>query len=485
MGCLLNTDRQSRLGRVLTALVVALFIAVVPFFAFSTLVLQHFYVLGAFWGDSGTLAFLIWHNSPALLLPKIDGGGSFFAIHVSPIFVIINFFSYILPLNKIQFFALFTGLTATLPAVAIYWLLFPRNSFLSAFMGVLFAFNGIILAAARNPHYELLIIGTGMLFFVAFVKKSYRLALLFFIICLLTREDAGLDLFCILLASLFCSGNVDNNQIKYRVSYVYCAIALAYSLTVIVIQHHLFLQSSAFVRVYLGDPAFHEISPIIIFQRLAFYVVYRPYLWLPELVIVLWAWTDRNLSLAAACLAFTPWFLLHLCAQSPIAATLSNYYGFPFCFALFWPFIALYPRMDTRHVGWLLLMIACSWTGLGLQHNPGHIGYPKSFIQIPALKVQSATNKYIKEFALYRNEYGAFIVDGSVAALVPNQISTFQVIDAATYQPQTLIYFAQGYQTGLSKALIKSAHLVHHYMVPGTYIRLASKFDLPDLKAIP
>src|SRR6266576_2507316 len=65
----------------------ALAVGIVPFAAYATLILYHFYIRGGFLWDSGLLAFLIGASDPRLPVPPIMADGSFFAIHVAPIFV--------------------------------------------------------------------------------------------------------------------------------------------------------------------------------------------------------------------------------------------------------------------------------------------------------------------------------------------------------------------------------------------------------------
>src|SRR5437899_4892879 len=101
----------------------ALAVGIVPFAAFATLILYHFYIRGSFLWDSGLLAFLIGASDPRLPVPPIMADGSFFAIHVAPIFVALSPIRSLLPLTGPQFFALFSGLCHALPALAVFWVL--------------------------------------------------------------------------------------------------------------------------------------------------------------------------------------------------------------------------------------------------------------------------------------------------------------------------------------------------------------------------
>ena len=94
-----------------------------PFVGFARLVLFHFYARGSFLLDSGLLAFLTWHNDMSLTRPDSFSSGSFFATHMSPLFLLTGALSRIVPCSMPQFFAGFIGFSHALPALALFWLL--------------------------------------------------------------------------------------------------------------------------------------------------------------------------------------------------------------------------------------------------------------------------------------------------------------------------------------------------------------------------
>ena len=157
----------------------------IPFTAFFILALRYFYLLGALWGDGGALASIMWHNGWALAFPAISGGGSSLGTHMNLVFWLTSSLSWLLPLGKVQFFALFTRLVQALMALPVYWLRADtqekRPAYLAgaALLAILFAFNGIVLAAARNPHFELLIIASGMMFIAALARGRLLIAIAF------------------------------------------------------------------------------------------------------------------------------------------------------------------------------------------------------------------------------------------------------------------------------------------------------------------
>jgi len=95
---------SSVLRQITWAPVAVLAVAGVPFAAFAVLVLHHFYARGGFFYDSGLLAFLLSEQDPRLPTPHIFGGGSFFATHVTPVFVVLALIRRLLPVTDPQVF---------------------------------------------------------------------------------------------------------------------------------------------------------------------------------------------------------------------------------------------------------------------------------------------------------------------------------------------------------------------------------------------
>jgi hypothetical protein len=348
--------------------------------------------------------------------------------------------------------------------MAVYWRL--GGGWRAAALALVFAFNGVTLAAARNPHFELLIVGLGMLFLVALAQQRMLLAALFFTLCLASREDAGFD-----LALLLAAGSLTVPAARR-----FAAAALAYALAALAVQHALFPGGDALRRVYLGTPAFGGITPAALGQRLAFFLLYRPYIWLPGAVALFWALRARRFAPVAGYVAMLPWLALQLLAVSPIAATVSNYYGFPFILALFWPLVA--PTLRQPVLPWTAMLLA-SFAGIWLQHNPGHLNFPRSFLAPPSLAQQHATDASLASLAA---SPGNLLVDGSVAALDPDHYTPAQVLALPSQLPDTVVYFVNGYQAWLAQAVIQGAGLTHIYAVPGTALRIASRKQLQGFK---
>ena len=467
-----------------------LLVAGVPFAAFTTLALYHFYIKGAFFWDSGLLAYLMSTPDPRLPTPPIFGGASFFATHFTPVFVLLSLLRRLFPISDVQFFAGFSGICHALPGLAAFWLLYAgfrlRTAIglaVAAAVSVAFCFNGLALAIARYPHFEMLIVGTALLFFVALVRHQTVLASLCFALCLMTREDAGLHLFGLLFLMIATNRWRGIGGGDQRREIVFAALALTYSLAALALQHAVLGGQSSFARIYLGEPVFAKLTVAMIGERLLGYLHYRTYLALPAIIALVWAVRARNPYIVLGYIAFLPWAVLHLIADSPLAGTLSGYYAFPFMIAAFWPLlgVVLARRSGSGEAPAAVpalafaAMIAVSFTALGHQHNPGGIALPGAFLSAPSLARQQATEAAVSALAQSKAELGTVFVDGSVLALAPAAYRLDETVqEAGNRLPDTVIYFAAGYEADKAQAIGVAAHLDAHYRVPGTSIRVAT-----------
>ncbi len=465
-------------------------VAAIPLVTNMILVLRHFYVLGAFWSDSGAIASLLWHNSWRLELLSVNSPLPFWQIHISPVFVPITLISWLLPFSEIQYFALFCGVSFALPAVALYWLLVTSYrmrqgiALLGAvFISLLFAYNGMALASSRNPHFEMFIVGTGMIFMVALVRQHYRLAVVFFCLCITTREDAGLHLAAIFTIFIAIQKLQGVPLRHYRTIIWFIACGIFYSVSVIALQKYFSNGYNVLGHVYLGSPPFSNLSWRGILNNLDFYAAARLYIFLPLYLTLFWAARARNPVIAAGYISVIPWALLSLIAVSTWANTLSGYYCFPFMFAAFWPLVGLQLAPASGKLAkspWhpavvFSIILLSSFTDIPRQANPGHLDFPKSLFLAPSLQRQHKTDATLAEFVKDKASFGQIAVDSGVAALDPADYLPSQLLQSPTIATaDTVIYFPTSYQIGVIDTLIKQNHLKFSYQFPGTALRLAS-----------
>jgi hypothetical protein len=262
---------------------------------------------------------------------------------------------------------------------------------------------------------------------------------------------------------------------------VFATLALGYSMTAVAAQHIVFPGGDALGSTYLGHPAFAHITGAEILNRIVFLVIYRPYLWLPAILTMLASIALKQPYLTLGYVAFLPWLLLNLLATSPIASTLSNYYSFPFTFALFWPLVGdrlqtpENPQTITMKARLMVFSIAliASFAGLRWQHNPGHIDMPRSFLEAPTGQRQRATNSAIQNIQLYESAFGHLLIDGSIAALDENRYQLSDLVSTPqTSKPDSIAFFAHGYQLKLVKATATQSGLSNLYTFSNTDIEI-------------
>jgi hypothetical protein len=472
---------------------------VIPFALGVASILNHFYRQGAYLLDSGLLAYLMTQPDPSLPLPRSLGGGSFYAIHVVPIFSILGQLARLVPLTPPQFFAAFIGLCQALLAGGVFWALvgpigLRRVSGIAfaALLAIAFANSGLAIAILRYPHFEILIVAAAILLLVALHEGRIALAVLFLALALVTREDAGFHVALLLAAILATQRRMGVVTKTDRPMLVLLALAFLYSAIAFAAQHWAFPDRSSFTRIYVGDPTFAHVTPSLIVERLVGWATFRTYAILPGAVALSWAILRRNPLLAAGYVSTAPWLLIHLLAVSELAGTLSSYYAFPLLIASFWPVLGVLrgsriagPLKQLEAVLGFGLMIAASFTALSVQQNPNGVGLADMFAPPPSLASARAVAEAVTTLAEAQQELGPLFVDGGIASLAPDAFAGSAVFwTGAKFTPDTIVYFSSGFKADAARQHAARAGLSVQYRIRGTPIRVATDRDLdqiPDL----
>jgi hypothetical protein len=475
----------------------ALVVAGIPFFAFSTLVLHQLYISGSFLWDVGFQANLMWQGDPRLPTSPAMPGGSFYATHVTPVLSFIALFAGILPVPMTDLFAGFIGIAHALPGIGVFWLLLkgyqlrtPLAIATAGLIALLFAFDGLALAIARYPHFEMLLAGSAVLFIAALLQRRLIIASICFVLCLATREDAGFHLFAVLSVWLALDRWRGVRRPMQTATVIFAALALLYSVAALAAQSAIFPEhQSSFARIYLGHPALGGITPETVFIRVVACVVYRTYIVLPAVIALVWAVLARNPYIVVGYVAVMPWTLLHLLAATPLAATLSSYYAFPFVIASFWPLagalLGPQPIAARQVMMGFTLMLAASFTALSSQHNPAGMRFPDAFLSPPSAEERHAIDRAIAALVRAKPDLGRVLVDGSILAFAPAAFSWSEGVPGRPAEPpNTIIYFARGYEAATIVAIAEAAQLDKTYRVPGTPIVLLSDRSLTEVEAL-
>ncbi len=480
------------------ALAVGTVVLAVPFAAYTSFVLYQFYTKGSFLLDSGWFAFVMSAHDLRLANPLALGGGSFFATHIAPIFLATALLRRGLPVSDPQFFAFFMGLCQALPGLGVFWILrvgfgmrSPLATMLAGAIAIAFAFNGLALAIARYPHFEILVAASIILFAVALVRRQLIVATICFVVALATREDAGFHLFGILLVLIAVNRRRGLAWREQRAELTFAVSAAAYSAAALALLLAIATGPSALARIYIGEVPFASLTVGTVITRLVGWVVYRGYVILPAAIAALWAARARNPYILVGYAAFVPWGLLQLIAASDIAGTLSGYYAYPYLIASFWPLVGVLLNRRRGASGpaaapllAFSAMIAASFVGISHQYNPGGFALVGGFLDLPSPSRQAATERAAAQLAASLPALGTVVVDGSVAALVPNDVTWSETLAGRrSARPDTIVYFTAGYEAATARRLAATVGLHRYYRVCGTAIRLVT--DRPPAPSMP
>jgi hypothetical protein len=339
----------------------------VPWLTHASLVVTHFYVDGAYYLDAGWFADILWRSGVALAHPPAKGG-MYYQIHVAPTLSLLSLLSEFVPLNRVLWFAVVQGtgfgllglalslavmrLHALQPRLAAAGWQRPRagSAIWAALVGIAFAHTGVALSISLYPHYEIAIAGLLLLALVLVADGRPWWGAVPFALALGLREDAGCHAAAILgllaVWRWWC-GWAWRDQVP---TLVFLATGLAASAAALAVQAIWFPGPPTLSLIYTGSPPFAHVSWDFLLARLDGLTGKQEILG-PMLVISLAAVVARHVPLAIGVVAYLPWLIFNLVAQSESAGGLHVHYPFPFLIGFGWTAIALAMTRDGRFVG--------------------------------------------------------------------------------------------------------------------------------------
>jgi hypothetical protein len=346
----------NRQSKHLSPLKCALCVAIFPFALQYIYIVNTFYCFGAEYFDEGLFANLLWRNDWLLTTPHVHGGDhSYLTVHFSPFLMLINELSYIVPTHMAEFYAAFMAcIYASLGAAMCYILMVcaaPKTMWQVFGLGLLatgFAFNGFIEQGVWMSHFEYAI-PAGILMFLFHLKRgNMTIAILFFALTLLMREDAGLHIAAVLTVLIAAQLIRTRSFAGIKPEMVFALAACVYSVCAFVIGGYMRsvdgVTDSVFKMIYSGTPSYAHLSIQLLCERAFKILTDAPYLFTGFLVSLAWAVRRRNIYWILGFAAYIPWFLVNWTANNPNTGVLYSYYVFPFVLSMGWPCIAILYR---------------------------------------------------------------------------------------------------------------------------------------------
>ncbi|MCP3931042.1 MAG: hypothetical protein GY705_18315 [Bacteroidetes bacterium] len=462
--------------------------------------MNHWYVSGAYYLDSGWFSFLASHsvfpemkNPPFLPMP----GSSYLETHITPIFWILsilkNLFKFV---PDPVYFSITQGVWAGIIGGVVFKLAFREfhRIYIPFFISLLCALNGITLATIGFPHSELAIPAFLLLFLYLYVQKSNLLYLgIVLLLLLFIREDAGLHAFG--LFAMICIHSFFTKDItQFKKSLLCASIFLIYAVTAIVFQKVFYNSGdNSLTRMFIGNPPFSHIDLPLILRRLSIYFHHREYIYLPLLISIIWALIKKDWLLLLGTVSVIPWLLFSFFAISDIPGILVSYYSFPLMIFLLWPSISGLISKTQQFRSYLYLqVIVCGLSAILLSGNQGlHDPYPLKNMGFTYLNYYSTTNKALESILINHKSLGNIIADDALRSFyVGEDEITWKYkgnfSDSELENYDSILYFSNSNIPGTYQEISIKNGFSFIYRVENTMIRIASKSDIRNrIKTIP
>src|SRR5581483_2025675 len=111
--------------------------------------------------------------------------------------------------------------------------------------------------------------------------------------------------------------------------------------------------------------------------------------------------------------------------------------------------------------------------------------FPGALLSPPSASERQSVDRAVAALVAAKPALGRVLVDGSVLALAPDDFAWREIVLAASEDvPDSVIYFAHGYEAAAAQALAAKAHLENSYIAPGTPIVIASRRSLTELNGL-
>ncbi|HTR54134.1 MAG TPA: hypothetical protein VMJ10_25755 [Kofleriaceae bacterium] len=332
------------LPRVVVGVVPPLLLAV----SIARYILNHLFARAPYLYDSGLLSGLVYRNGLLLPTPKIacNYADYFWEIYVSPWTALLSLASYVVPVGRLEWFAIAQGLSYAPLGLVVYVVasrLDPdtrlRRLPITFAAAVAFAFNGMVLWMVGYPHFEVALFGFACLTLAAFVSGRTRLAWICLALTVSVRQDGGFVVATALLPLLLLGWRGVALAMPRRRLVLAFAIAVAASVAAMVFQRLAFHAVARVTSAYLGDPPYAHLTADLLISRARHFLAMDQLIYYPFLATCLIAALRRDAGYLLGWVGALPWFLWDFTAVEEVKATFFAYGAGPFLIGLVWVYL--------------------------------------------------------------------------------------------------------------------------------------------------
>ena len=361
---------------------VADFVAAAGLFAFVlatnvSTVLNNAYSFGSTVHDSTLHLSMIWRSGWTLQLAPVLYNMSYLNIHLSPINYLPDAISYLIPFDRMTYYALVYGIVYASLIVVVFYVflrLFAQHTLIASLASFAFYLSGPVNSGQWEPHQEIASALFTAGFFVAWGLRRRWAAIAMLLLNVAVREDCGmllaLPLFLLWLHDRWINRDSRAHSDRFTLG---CAL-LSAMLSVIsfTTKQLAFNKVNVITIQYYGADPFAHLSLRVLSGRLDFTILHGQYLWLPGVVLLLAAIWLRDLRLVIGWVAFFPFWLFNFFSVFDANANLESYRTFPLILTMIWPAVlALRAPPQARNAlgvvqAAVLLSATLSWENGGL-----------------------------------------------------------------------------------------------------------------------
>ncbi len=313
-------------------------------------IFNHFYFSGPYLLDAGWYSKIIHRSgfiqtNPAIACNYAD---TYYGIHVAPLTSVFSALSYLVPADRITWYAFFQAFIYA-PLGAAFYLSCSKTPWtaeeqwrrlpIAVLAAIASAFTGQVFFCIGYPHYEVGVAGWICILLASLATGRKRLAYVALVLALSIREDAGVHAGMALAAFGWINERGERRFLPRRTMLLLIASAFVTSVVFVLAQKLVFHSANLLREEYLGAPTFGHVTAGLIVTRLKFVLTDCLFISVPFFASVLIAAVRRDAHYLLGWAAAGPWFVLNLLAHQEVKSHFDAYTGYPFIVSFFWVYL--------------------------------------------------------------------------------------------------------------------------------------------------
>ena len=448
--------------------------------------------------DSAIFSTAIWRSGLSLTEAPALGSRTFYLRHISPIQLIPNLFSYVVPCDRNTFFALCYGLTYGGLVLASYLVIEPLFSgrfsrHAAALAGLAVFCSQVVFDASWEVHLEIVAPVCAVFAFRAWQLRRYRMALLWFLLTAGVREDCAFQMavpLCLIaLHQWYTARGTDPERAKerLRLGAGFCTIFVLYSAAALWAFRYYVprvegVDYDYYHMLYFDrtDP-FKHVNGALLGSRVWSMLTQGAGRTLPLVALFVAAELFRDFPIFVGAVGFLPYLLSLFLAKDEGSAIWLSYKGYPLIILLVWPALMALGQPAALRKRYLFIQMVVLLLSLSyVRERHVEVALSRWWLQPTARNAELYRRFGEKQFEEEKPNSPRTLVTAAIAALYPYQVNypdqlIPEKISAETVKNcDTLIWFeGELFQSRTDDLLARGDF--SFTAVPGTKIRIGHR----------